>query len=82
MCQLNYFMVEVLKAIPKTTYWFNFPFFTVGSIEKLRDTLVAAETGEYTLCNQWPYTYLVKKSIFHTNQLHHHSSSTPTPSLW
>ena len=42
-------MVEAHKAVPKTTYWFNFPPFTVGTIEKLRDTLVAAKTGEYTM---------------------------------
>lgn len=75
-------MVEVHKAVPKTTYWFNFPSFTVGTIEKLRDTFVAAETGEYTMQSMSLYLYPVKKFIFHTNHLHLHSSSTPPLSYW
>ena len=66
-------MVEVHKAVPKTTYWFNFPSFTVGTIEKLRDTLVAAETGD---AYQWVYTYTQLRSSFFTPAT---STSIPPP---
>lgn len=68
-------MVEVHKAVPKTTYWFNFPFYSGYNREAKRHFGSCRNRWIYD-AYQWVYTYTQLRSSFFTPAT---STSIPPP---